>query len=167
MTWFVIAPSFVYEGAMLQILIDADACPVKEETYRVATRYKVPVVVVSNSPIRTPRDPLISRKVVSDAFDAADDWIVEQAGPGTIVITADILLADRCLKLGADVVAPNGKPFTTSSIGGAIAVRAIMADLRAGGDVVGGPPPFSASDRSRFLSTLDLVVGKRKRESGS
>ncbi len=167
MTWFVIAPSFVYEGAMLQILIDADACPVKEETYRVATRYKVPVVVVSNSPIRTPRDPLISRKVVSDAFDAADDWIVEQAGPGTIVITADILLADRCLKLGADVVAPNGKPFTTSSIGGAIAVRAIMADLRAGGDVVGGPPPFSASDRSRFLSTLDLVVGKRKREAGS
>ncbi len=167
MTWFVIAPSFVYEGAMLQILIDADACPVKEETYRVATRYKVPVVVVSNSPIRTPRDPLISRKVVSNAFDAADDWIVEQAGPGTIVITADILLADRCLKLGADVVAPNGKPFTTSSIGGAIAVRAIMADLRAGGDVVGGPPPFSASDRSRFLSTLDLVVGKRKREAGS
>ncbi len=167
MTWFVIARSFVYEGAMLQILIDADACPVKEETYRVATRYKVPVVVVSNSPIRTPRDPLISRKVVSDAFDAADDWIVEQAGPGTIVITADILLADRCLKLGADVVAPNGKPFTTSSIGGAIAVRAIMADLRAGGDVVGGPPPFSASDRSRFLSTLDLVVGKRKREAGS
>ncbi len=167
MTWFVIARSFVYEGAMLQILIDADACPVKEETYRVATRYKVPVVVVSNSPIRTPRDPLISRKVVSNAFDAADDWIVEQAGPGTIVITADILLADRCLKLGADVVAPNGKPFTTSSIGGAIAVRAIMADLRAGGDVVGGPPPFSASDRSRFLSTLDLVVGKRKREAGS
>ncbi len=167
MTWFVIARSFVYEGAMLQILIDADACPVKEETYRVATRYKVPVVVVSNSPIRTPRDPLISRKVVSDAFDAADDWIVEQAGPGTIVITADILLADRCLKLGADVVAPNGKPFTTSSIGGAIAVRAIMADLRAGGDVVGGPPPFSASDRSRFLSTLDLVVGKRKRAAGS
>lgn len=167
MTWFVIARSFVYEGAMLQILIDADACPVKEETYRVATRYKVPVVVVSNSPMRTPRDPLISPKVVSDAFDAADDWIVEQAGPGTIVITADILLADRCLKLGADVVAPNGKPFTTSSIGGAIAVRAIMADLRAGGDVVGGPPPFSASDRSRFLSTLDLVVGKRKREAGS
>ncbi|VWX54331.1 conserved hypothetical protein [Novosphingobium sp. 9U] len=152
---------------MIQILIDADACPVKDETYRVALRYKVPVVVVSNSPIRTPREPLITRKLVSDAFDAADDWIVEQAGAGTVVITADILLADRCLKLGAQVVAPNGKPFTTSSIGAAIATRAIMADLRAGGDVVGGPPPFSATDRSRFLSALDQVVSKLKRQQGS
>ncbi|WP_159871422.1 YaiI/YqxD family protein [Novosphingobium sp. 9U] len=151
----------------MQILIDADACPVKDETYRVALRYKVPVVVVSNSPIRTPREPLITRKLVSDAFDAADDWIVEQAGAGTVVITADILLADRCLKLGAQVVAPNGKPFTTSSIGAAIATRAIMADLRAGGDVVGGPPPFSATDRSRFLSALDQVVSKLKRQQGS
>lgn len=155
-----------YGLAMIQILIDADACPVKEETYRVALRYKVPVVVVSNSPIRTPREPLITRKLVSDAFDAADDWIVEQAAAGTVVITADILLADRCLKLGAQVVAPNGKPFTTSSIGSAIAVRAIMSDLRAGGDVVGGPPPFSAADRSRFLSTLDQVVSKLKRQAG-
>jgi uncharacterized protein YaiI (UPF0178 family) len=152
---------------MIQILIDADACPVKDETYRVAARYKVPVVVVSNSPIRTPRDPLISRKIVSDAFDAADDWIAEHAGEGTVVITADILLADRCLKLGALVVAPNGKPFTQSSIGGAIAVRAIMADLRAGGSVVGGPPPFSAADRSRFLSSLDEAVGRLKRLLGS
>lgn len=143
---------------MIQILIDADACPVKDETYKVATRCKVPVVVVSNSPIRIPDSALISRRIVSDAFDAADDWIVEHAAPGTVVITADILLADRCLKLGAMVIAPNGKPFTTSSIGSAIATRAIMADLRAGGDVVGGPPPFSKTDRSRFLSTLDETL---------
>jgi len=148
---------------MLQILIDADACPVKDETYRVAARYKVLVVVVSNSAMRIPRDPLISRKIVSDAFDAADDWIVEHAATGTVVITADILLADRCLKLGALVIANNGKPFTPSSIGAAIATRAIMADLRAGGDVVGGPPPFSAADRSRFLSSLDEAVSRLKR----
>lgn len=152
---------------MIRILIDADACPVKDETYKVAARHKVPVVVVSNSPIRVPQSPLISRKLVSDAFDAADDWIVgtlEHAGDAaTVVITADILLADRCLKLGARVVAPNGKPFTPASIGGAIATRAIMADLRANGDVVGGPPPFSKQDRSRFLSTLDEVLVKLAR----
>ena len=152
---------------MIQILIDADACPVKDETYRVASRYKVPVVVVSNSPIRTPRDPLISRKVVSDGFDAADDWIVEHAARGTVVITADILLADRCIKLDAVVISPNGKPFTSASIGSAVAVRAIMADLRAGGDIVGGPKPFSATDRSRFLSSLDEAVSRLKRQLGS
>ena len=156
-----------YEQGMIQILIDADACPVKDETYRVAARYKVPVVVVSNSPIRTPRDPSISRKIVSDGFDAADDWIVEHASSGTIVITADILLADRCLKLGAVVISPNGKPFTPASIGSAVAVRAIMADLRAGGDIVGGPKPFSAADRSRFLSSLDEATGRLKRQLGS
>lgn len=143
---------------MIRILIDADACPVKDETYRVAIRHKVPVVVVSNSPIRIEQHPLISRKVVSDAFDAADDWIVENADARTVIITADILLADRCLKLGASVIAPNGKPFTSASIGGAVATRAIMADLRAGGDVIGGPPPFSKQDRSRYLSALDEVL---------
>jgi uncharacterized protein YaiI (UPF0178 family) len=147
---------------MPRILIDADACPVKDEVYKVAARHKVPVVVVSNSPIRVPQGALISRKVVSDAFDAADDWIVEtieaSGGAGEVVITADILLADRCLKLGASVVAPNGKPFTTASIGSAIATRAIMADLRAGGDIVGGPPPFGKQDRSRFLSSLDETL---------
>jgi uncharacterized protein YaiI (UPF0178 family) len=142
----------------IRILIDADACPVKDETYKVAARHKVPVVVVSNSPIRIPQSPLITRKVVSDAFDAADDWIVEQTDAACVVITADILLADRCLKLGAAVVSPNGKPFTTASIGSAIATRAIMADLRAGGDIVGGPPPFSKQDKSRFLSTLDETL---------
>lgn len=150
---------------MIQILIDADACPVKDETYRVAARYKVPVVVISNSPIRVPRDPLISRKVVSDAFDAADDWIVEHATTGTVVITADIVLADRCLKLGAAVIAPTGKLFTSSSIGSAIATRAIMADLRVGGDIVGGPPPFSNADRSRYLSSLDETLVKLRRQA--
>ena len=149
----------------MQILIDADACPVKEETYKVAARYKVPVVVISNSPIRVPLDPLISRKVVSDAFDATDDWIVEHAGLGTVVITADILLADRCLKLGATVIAPNGKLFTSSSIGSAIAMRAIMSDLRAGGDSVGGPPPMRNADRSGFLSSLDEALVKLRRQS--
>jgi uncharacterized protein YaiI (UPF0178 family) len=150
---------------MMQILIDADACPVKEETYKVATRYKVPVVVVSNSPIRVPRDPLISRKVVSNDFDAADDWIVENTTADSVVITADILLADRCLKLGASVISPTGNPFTSASIGSAIAVRAIMSDLRAGGDNVGGPAPFSKADRSRFLSALDQVLNRLQRRN--
>ncbi|NKJ42370.1 hypothetical protein FHW94_001814 [Novosphingobium sp. SG720] len=151
---------------MMQILIDADACPVKEETYKVAFRYNVPVVVVSNSPIRVPRDPLISRKVESEAFDAADDWIVENTVAGTVVITADILLADRCLKLGAAVIAPNGTPFTSASIGSAIAMRAIMSDLRAGGEQVGGPAPFSKTDRSRFLSALDQALTRLRQRNG-
>lgn len=151
---------------MPQILIDADACPVKDETYKVAWRYEIPVVVVSNSPIRVPAHPLVSRVVVSDGFDAADDWIVEHGDASSIVVTADILLADRCLKAGcAAVIAPNGKPFTAASIGNAVAVRAIMADLRAGavGDAIGGPPPFSKADRSRYLSALDQVVVKLRR----
>jgi uncharacterized protein YaiI (UPF0178 family) len=148
---------------MTRILVDADACPVKEEIYKVAWRHEVPVTIVSNSPIRIPVHPLIDRVVVSDGFDAADDWIAEQAGAATICITADILLADRCLKAGAVVLSSNGKPFTTASIGSAVAVRAIMADLRAGGDVVGGPPPFSKTDRSRFLSSLDEAVVRMKR----
>ena len=138
-----------------RILVDADACPVKEEIYKVAYRHQVPVVVVSNSPFRVPIHPLVSRVVVSDSFDAADDWIAEQADAASVVITADILLADRCLKAGAVVLSNTGKPFTTSSIGSAIATRAIMADLRAGGDVIGGPAAFAKADRSRFLSSLD------------
>lgn len=148
---------------MIAILVDADACPVKDEIYRVAARYTVPVTVVSNSPIRVPAVPLVSRVVVSDGFDAADDWIAERAAPGTVCVTADILLADRCLKAGAVVIAPTGKPFTLSSIGSAIATRAIMADLRAGGDVVGGPAPFGKADRSRFLSALDEALVKLRR----
>ncbi len=150
---------------MIRILVDADACPVKEEIYKVAFRHAVPVTIVSNSPIRVPAHDLITRVVVSDGFDAADDWIVENACAGTICITADILLADRCLKAGAVVIAPNGKPFTTSSIGSAVATRAIMADLRAGavGDPIGGPPPFGKTDRSRFLSALDEVLVRMRR----
>jgi uncharacterized protein len=145
------------------ILVDADACPVKEEIYRVAYRLAVPVTIVSNQHLRVPQHPLIARIVVSDGFDAADDWIAERAGPGAVVVTADILLADRCLKSGATVIAPNGRPFTSSSIGNAVAVRAIMADLRAGGDRVGGPPPFGREDRSRFLSALDAALVRLRR----
>ena len=152
----------------IRILVDADACPVKEEIYKVAFRHAVPVTVVSNSPIRVPRHDLIDRVVVGDGFDAADDWIAERTAPGTVCITADILLADRCLKAGGAVIAPNGKVFSHSSIGSAIATRAIMADLRAGGDSIGtqidGPPPFSKVDRSRFLSALDeALVHLRRR----
>jgi uncharacterized protein len=147
----------------VQILVDADACPVKEEIYRTAYRHEVPVMIVSNSHFRIPDHPLIKRTVVSDAFDAADDWIAEAAGAKTVVIATDILLADRCLKLGAIVIAPTGKAFTANSIGAAIATRAIMADLRAGGDAIGGPAPFSKADRSAFLQTLDQALVKLKR----
>ena len=147
----------------IRILVDADACPVKEEVYRVAFRREVAVRVVSNSYLRVPAHPLIERVVVSDKFDAADDWIVEAADERTVVITGDILLADRCLKTGASVIGHNGKPFTAASIGGALATRAIMADLRAGGDVVGGPAAFTKADRSRFLQALDEVLVRLKR----
>jgi uncharacterized protein YaiI (UPF0178 family) len=147
----------------VRILVDGDACPVKDEIYRVAYRTEIPVTIVANSHFRIPAHPLIDRVVVSDGFDAADDWIAERAGAKTIVVTADILLADRCLKAGATVLSSTGKPFTNASIGGAIATRAIMADLRAGGDAIGGPAPFSKTDRSRFLSALDQAIVRLKR----
>jgi hypothetical protein len=148
----------------VRILVDADACPVKDEIYKVAWRHEVPATIVSNSHFRVPDHPLIDRVVVGAGFDEADDWIAERAGPETVVVTGDILLADRCLKAGAAVIAPTGKPFTTSSIGAAIATRAIMADLRAGaGEGIGGPAPFSKTDRSRFLSSLDEALVKLKR----
>ena len=149
----------------VRILVDADACPVKDEVYKVAWRREVPVQVVSNSHLRVPAHPLIERVVVSDAFDAADDWIVERADAKAIVITGDILLADRCLKAGATVLGHNGKPFTSASIGSAIATRAIMADLRAGaaGDGIGGPAPFAKTDRSRFLQALDEALVQLQR----
>jgi uncharacterized protein len=142
----------------IRILVDADACPVKDEVYKVAWRREVPVRVVSNARIRVPDHPLIERVLVSDAFDAADDWIAEQADARAVVVTGDILLADRCLKAGATVLGHNGKPFTGASIGSAIATRAIMADLRAGGDAIGGPAPFAKTDRSRFLQALDEAL---------
>ena len=149
----------------VRILVDADACPVKDEVYKVAWRREVPVKVVSNSWLRVPGHPLIERVVVSDGFDAADDWIAEQADAKAVVVTGDILLADRCLKKGAVVLGHNGKPFTSTSIGGAIATRAVMADLRAGagGDGIGGPPPFAKTDRSRFLQALDEALVRLQR----
>jgi len=149
---------------MIRILVDADACPVKEEIYKVAFRHAVPVTIVSNAPIRVPAHESIDRVVVSDGFDAADDWIAERADAAAVCVTADILLADRCLKAWATVIAPTGKQFTANSIGGAIATRAIMADLRAGGDAIGGPPPFAKADRSRFLSALDEALVRLKRQ---
>lgn len=148
----------------LKILVDADACPVKEEIYRVAYRLEVPVIIVSNAHLRVPQHPLIERVVVSDGFDAADDWIAERTDSHAVVVTADILLADRCVKANAGaVIGPNGRPFTSSSIGNAVAVRAIMSDLRAGGDRIGGPAPFSKEDRSRFLSALDEALVRLRR----
>lgn len=147
----------------MRILVDADACPVKDEIYKVAWRHEVPAVIVSNSWMRVPVHPLITRQVVSDGFDAADDWIAEQANARSVVITSDILLADRALKAGAAALSPTGKAFTTSSIGSAIATRAIMADLRAGGEQLGGPAPFSNTDRSRFLQALDTALVALKR----
>lgn len=147
----------------LKILVDGDACPVKEEVYRVAFRREVPVKVVSNMRLRLPEHPLLERVLVSDKFDAADDWIADRADTRTVVITGDILLADRCLKAGATVIGHNGRPFTSASIGSAIATRAIMSDLRAGGDVVGEPAPFSKADRSRFLQALDEALARLSR----
>ncbi|SEJ67081.1 hypothetical protein SAMN05428950_102486 [Sphingomonas sp. OV641] len=148
----------------IRIVVDADACPVKEEIYRVTYRLEVPVTIVSNAYLRVPQHPLISRIVVDGGFDAADDWIAAHVDAASVVVTADILLADRCLKADAGaVIGPNGRPFTTSSIGNAVAVRAIMSDLRAGGDRVGGPPPFGKEDRSRFLSALDEAVTRLQR----
>ena len=149
--------------ADLLILVDADACPVKEEIYRVALRRRTDVRIVSNGGVRIPDSPLIMRVIVGDAYDAADDHIAEIAKANTIVVTADILLADRCLKNGASVIAPNGKPFTASSIGAAIATRAIMQDLRGSGDptAAGRQKPFSKEDRSRFLQALDLAITQK------
>lgn len=145
---------------MKHIYIDADACPVREETYKVARRHKVPVTVVSNAFLRIPQEPLINFICVSDAFDAADDYIAEKCEQGVVVITSDILLAERALKSDAFVLAPNGKAFTMDTIGAQIATRAIMTDLRAGADMpnIGGPPPFTQRDRSRFLEALHLLL---------
>lgn len=147
------------------IYIDADACPVREETYKVALRHDIAITVVANSFLRIMRHPLITLQVVSDSFDAADDYIAERAGEKSIVITADILLAERCLVAGATCIAPNGRPWDNDNIGAAIATRAIMADLRAGADMpnAGGPPPFSGADRSRFLQSLHEAAIRLKR----
>lgn len=152
---------------MLEILVDADACPVKEEIYKTAYRVKVPVTLVANAYLRLPDHPLLKMQVVSDGFDAADDWIAEASHPLALVITADILLAGRCIEAGATVLAPNGKPFTSANIGSAIATRAIMADLRGGMEQTPGgtrgPAPFSPKDRSAFLNAIDREITRLKK----
>jgi uncharacterized protein len=147
-----------------RIYVDADACPVKDEIYRVAARHGLPVSVVAGNFIRVPQDPLIERVAAGSGMDAADDWIAERAGPGDIVITADIPLADRCVKRGAEVIAPNGKPFTEESVGIALAVRNLMTDLRSSGEVTGGPRSFTPRDRSTFLSALDQTIRRIARQ---
>ena len=148
------------------ILVDADACPVKEEVYRVARRTATPVKVVANSYFRVPAEPLIEQVVVGDGFDAADDWIAARAGPDAIVVTGDILLADRCVRAGATVIGHNGRPFTAANIGGAVAARTLGEHARAmtwaSDGPRSGPPPFVAADRSRFLSALDAAIRRLK-----
>ena len=147
----------------IRIYVDADACPVKDEIYRVAARHGLPVTVVANGFIRVPQDPLIDRVAAGAGLDAADNWIAERAGPGSIVITTDIPLASRCVKAGAEVIAPNGRAFTEAAMGMTLAVRNLMHDLRSAGEVTGGPPPFSPRDRSAFLSALDQAIRRLQR----
>jgi uncharacterized protein YaiI (UPF0178 family) len=149
--------------APLEIYVDADACPVKAEIYRVAERHGVKVFVVTNSFIVVPPHSQIERVIVGSGFDAADDWIAERAARGAVVITSDIPLASRCIRAGADVIAPNGRPFTESSIGMALATRNLMDELRSAGEITGGPKPFSARDRSEFLSALHNAIVRLKR----
>ncbi len=147
----------------IRIFVDADACPVKNEVYRVAERYGLKVFVVANSFMNVPRSDVVERVIVSEGPDVADDWIVERAGATDIVVTADIPLAGRCVKKGASVIGPTGKPFTEDSIGMALATRDLLTDLRSAGATTRGPPPLTRQDISRFLSALDLAVVKLKR----
>jgi uncharacterized protein len=147
----------------IRIFVDADACPVKEEVYRIAERHGLRVYVVANSPIQVPRNGMVERVTVPVDQDAADDWIAERADPAVIVVTNDIVLAGRCLKAGAKVIAANGSAFTDSSIGMALAMRDLMADLRDSGHVGGGPPAFSPRDRSAFRSALDQAIRRLQR----
>ena len=147
----------------IQIYVDADACPVKAEVYRVAERHGLKVFVVTNSYIAVPREPWIERVVVGAGMDVADDWIAERAGPGDIVITADVPLASRGVKAGAAVIAPNGKIFDDDSIGMTLATRNLLHDLRGAGEITGGPKPFTPRDRSQFLSALDRAVVRIRR----
>jgi uncharacterized protein YaiI (UPF0178 family) len=153
---------------MIALYIDADACPVKQEIYRVAERHALKgtdlkVFVVTNSPIAVPREEMIERVVVGAGMDEADNWIAERAGAGAIVITADVPLASRAVKSGASVIAPNGRAFTADSIGMTLATRNLMDSLRSAGEITGGPKPFSPRDRSSFLAALDQAIVRLKR----
>ena len=149
---------------MLHIFVDADACPVKNEVYRVAGREGLEVTLVANSPMRIPESPTIAIEVVGGGFDEADDWIVDHLAPGDIVVTADVLLADRCLKEGARVLGATGKPFTEDNIGSIVATRNLMADLRGAGEITGGPRPLGKRDRSRFLQNLHEMIQSVRRD---
>ena len=155
------------EERVLEIFVDADACPVKDEIYVVATRYGVPVAVVANSRIHVPRGFGAELVLVAEGPDAADDWIAEAVRPGDVVVTADVPLAARCLRAGARVLGSNGRAFDEDSIGDALATRDLKADLRGAGVTTGGPPPLSQRDRSRFLSKLDELVSRGLREQRS
>jgi uncharacterized protein len=143
---------------MLEIYVDADGCPVKDEVYLVAGRYGLKVWVVANGWLRVPDDPLVARVTVGEGLDRADDWIAERVGPGDVASTADVPLADRCVKRGARVIAPTGRPFTEASIGADLATRNLMSALREAGEIKGGGRPFTKHDRSRFLGALDAAV---------
>jgi uncharacterized protein YaiI (UPF0178 family) len=151
----------------IEIYVDADACPVKDEVYRVAERHGLKVQVVSNRPIAVPREPWIERVVVGAGLDAADDWIAERAGTSDIVVTADIPLASRAIKARAAVIAPNGKTYDEESIGLALATRNLLHDLRGFGEITGGPRPFTGRDRSEFLSALDRAIVRIKRRNAA
>ena len=148
---------------MLHIFVDADACPVKNEVYRVAERYGLEVTLVANSSMRIPDDQRITLEVVGNGFDAADDWIVDNVKPHDIVVTADVLLASRCLKQGARVLGTSGKPFTDANIGSAVATRDLLSELRGAGEITGGPPPLTRRDRSLFLQKLDQAIQSIRR----
>ncbi|MGI9452783.1 MAG: YaiI/YqxD family protein [Geminicoccaceae bacterium] len=148
---------------MLDLYVDADACPVKDEIYRVAERYQLDVLVVANSWMRLPLNPRIKLITVTDGLDAADDWIAERVSVGDIAITADIPLAARCIKRGARAIGPNGYPFTEDSIGDTLATRNLMTELRETGEIRGGGRPFTKQDRSRFLQAMDTAIQAIKR----
>jgi uncharacterized protein YaiI (UPF0178 family) len=148
----------------IKIYIDADACPVKEETYKVALRYGLQTFVVSNSFMQIPTSPLIARIVVNAGADVADDWIAEHVAAGDVVVTSDIPLAARVLARKAHAIAPYGRAFTDDSIGMAVAQRALMEHIRSTGEATGGPPPFAPSNRSRFLQVLDQTISRERRK---
>lgn len=150
---------------MLHIYVDADACPVKDEIYKVARRYQLQVTVVSNSWMRTPDDERIRLVVVGKAPDEADDWIAAAAGADDVVVTGDIPLAARCIDRGARVLGLRGRPFTPENVSEALATRDLLKDLREMGTMTSGPPPFEARDRSRFLQGLDQIIQAIRRQA--
>lgn len=152
---------------MTAIFVDADACPVKEEVYRVARRYGLTVHVVSNGGVRVPPEPLLRNVIVEGGLDRADDWIADHITPDDIAVTADIPLAHRCVKRGARAIAPDGRLYTEATIGAALATRNLMTSLREAGTITGGGKPFARQDRTRFLNALDATVQASRRQGGT